>query len=259
MLNKINVYQLMIATLFVLAISAILSDPAFTTQTLIDGLIPIGIVVFAAGALDLIITWYKHKRIMLPKSAIISGLFIGTIASVGQALWLYAIAGVVAVVFKHLLQYHKKNIFNPAISAMLLVGLALGMTISWWSSSFTYLVIPLVALVIYKLKRFKMVIPFLVTYFGLSAGLLYLQGSVELITFLLTGGITYFFLLVLIDPKTTPISVRGRQLFAVLVAVLMVVMENSGIAFLSGYSIFLAIIIANVLTPFVFNRLGKNV
>ena len=194
-------------------------------------------IVAIYTVLDLALSKWREGKFLVPSSAWISGLILSLVLA-PAAPWLAAgFAPVVASFSKHLVRYKRKHIFNPAASALVLLGFLFPSAgiVSWWGSAWGR--IPLVVIVlsgivtVFRVKRWKTALAFLGVYVvGTSALLLSRGGSVADLRALFIDGTLFFFATVmLIEPVTTAYQPAWlRTAFGVGVAVLTLLFSLPG-------------------------------
>ena len=212
----------------------------------VKALIPVVIAVLTTTILDFAINHFKFKTFEFPQSALISGLFIGGLLTQGLQWHIYALAGIIAIISKHLIRIKQKNVFNPANLGVLLVSVIFGVSHTWWISSPLILVLIFGIFIVGRLKRFDLAISFLVSYYlinsiiGLSQG----AGLQEVYYTILNGGVIYFFsMFMLIEPKTNP--TKYRIIYGILVAVLFIVLH----IYIPRHDLPLTLAIGNMFVP----------
>ncbi len=205
---KVNIYDLMIFSLSVIAIFGIVAfGPLLTLPQIASAII-------AAVVTDLAITYFKEKSVSLPKTAIISGLFIATILEVNNPFYA-AIAAVIAMVSKHVIKVKNRNVFNPATFGLIISSIIFPVSFAWWSTSMIpVLVLGLVVATYYK--RLHLVLPFLVVYFLLT--------QVNPIS---SSYIFFFAFFMLTEPMTSPTRRNGRILYGVVIAIIAAFVPHS--------------------------------
>lgn len=134
-------------------------------------------------------------------------------------------AGVLAMGSKYILAIWKKHFFNPVAIAVLILGLLGYGNAIWWVGSLNLLpfVIILGALVVRKIRRFFLVIPFYVT--GILTMLLFnLQYNISpldsFIQFFTSWPSVFFATIMLTEPLTSPPTQKLRIMYAVIVGIL---------------------------------------
>lgn len=172
----------------------------------------------------------------------------------GGALWLYPLAGIVAMASKFLIRHNNKHIFNPA-NAAIVVGLLLLPNMVWvspgqWGNALWlgFALICLALLVLGKAGRVDMSIFFLGSWlFLLLARALWLGDPLEIpLHNLQSGALLIFAFFMISDPMTTPNNRFARFVFAFTVA---------GIAYVLQYhfqireAIFYALFMVCMTTP----------
>ncbi|MBI3027216.1 RnfABCDGE type electron transport complex subunit D [Candidatus Woesearchaeota archaeon] len=237
--------------IFFLAVLSLVSSVfyGFGFKALLQVLISITTTV----TLDLFIEYFKSKTWLFPQSALISGLFIGGLLTQNLQWYIYVIAGIVAVLSKHLIKIQQKHIFNPANLGVLLVSIIFGVSHTWWISSPLILVLIFGILAVWKLRRLDLTISFLISYYFISSIIELAQGTGyrEIYFTIINGGVIYFFsMYMLIEPKTHPNTRKQRIIYGVLVSLFFI-----GFHFwIPRHDLPLALAVGNVSAP-ILNRL----
>ena len=238
---RFDIYLTMIIVLIVLA--------AINVQQFgIDKTVPqLAIATVAAVGIEAIWDFYKTRRWQYSKSAIITGLFIGSLLDPGQQLFIPALAAVIAIISKIALRAKMRHFFNPTMFSLFVLSLIpvsiLGASVSigWWSSVNLYATIILGLFIAIKFKRLDLAISFLLTFILINIftlvwttcqqgpELCFLQQlpitlynasfSSFLFPFLITP-LSFFTFFMLVEPKTSPFSRRGRLIYGIIVAIL---------------------------------------
>ena len=216
LLAKINIYDMMIVILLIVAASAIVQFGY--TQT-----IPrIAISVIVASILDLVIKYYKYKKWMLPKTAIISGLFIGMLLAFDQPFYIFALAAVVAIASKHVINVMNRHVFNPTLFSMLVVSVVFNSYVSWWAAYSFPVIVILGLLINYKFGRLDLSLPFIATYLLLTNAFAFLTNTpINSITVQLKNTLLLFYaFFMLIEPRTSPSTSKARLVYAPIAAII---------------------------------------
>jgi Na+-transporting NADH:ubiquinone oxidoreductase subunit NqrB len=161
---------------------------------------------------------------MSARSALISGLSLCLLLRTNRPA-LAALAAMVAIAGKFLIQFRGKHIFNPtngAIVAMLLVTDQVWVSPGQWGSVayFGFLLACAGSLVVNRAARSDVTWAFVGSYSALVVGRsLYLGEPLAIpLHRLESGALLLFTFFMISDPRTTPDSRAGRVLFAALVA-----------------------------------------
>lgn len=237
--------------IFFLAVLSLIS--AFFYGFGFKALLPVLISIATTMILDLFIEYFKSKTWLFPQSALISGLFIGGLLTQNLQWYIYVIAGIIAVLSKHLIKIRQKHIFNPANFGVLLVSIIFGVSHTWWISSPLILVLIFGVFIIWRLKRFDLTLSFLVCYYFINTAIELAQGAQfsEIYYTVINGGVVYFFsMYMLIEPKTHPKEKKQRIMYGVLVAALFAILHF----FIPRHDLVLALALGNVSVPML-NRL----
>lgn len=200
-LDRISIYYLII--FFLLSLYVLGAFTFGLQQVLLQGL-PAVLATVGAG---LVLDYIELKRWTKPLTPLITGLIIGLVAQFGAKPLILAIIGISSMVIKFLVKWDGKHIFNPA-AAGLLVGMFLGSYPSWWVGGENFWIYLIwIPILLYKLKRWAPMVGFLVP-LTLTSGLI-----------VITSASTLFFTSVmLIEPKTSPATVKLGLIYGVVVA-----------------------------------------
>jgi len=173
-----------------------------------------------AATIDIVIDYVKEKKLILPSSAIISGLFIALILPPASVTILFA-AALIAILSKHIIKIKGRHIFNPAAFGIIVSSLIFGYAVSWWAA-ISLLVIPFGLFVIYKQKKWRLALSFLIVYFLLV--MLSNIASLSAFTLLDTTAIFFAFFM-LIEPMTSTYTKKGMLIQGVFVGILAFVLK----------------------------------
>ena len=248
LVSKFTIYQYMIIFLEVLVLVS-----AFFYGFGAKALLPVLIAVFTTTILDSAISYYKTKQWEFPQSAFISGLFIGGLLVQGLRWYIYPIAGIIAILSKHLIKIKGKHIFNPANIGVLAVSVFFGVSHNWWISSPLVLVLLFGIFIIWRLRRFDLTLSFLFSYYLVNS-VIELSKGVQYSDIYLTifnGSICFFSMFMLIEPKTNPSGKKQRIAYGILVALFLIVLHIK----IPKHDLPLALAIGNIFVP-ILNRIS---
>ncbi|MBI2656696.1 RnfABCDGE type electron transport complex subunit D [Candidatus Woesearchaeota archaeon] len=247
-INRLTIYHYMISFLIILNLTS-----AFFYDFGLKSLLPVLITAGTTTLLDLFIEYFKSKTWIFPQSALISGLFIGGLLTQSLQWHVYVLAGIIAILSKHLIKFQQRHIFNPANFGVLLVSMIFGVSHTWWISSPLILVLIFGIFIIWRLKRFDLTAGFLVSYYLVNSVIGLSQGTQfsEIYYTILNGGVIYFFsMFMLIEPRTNPAARKQRIAYGVLIAILFIVFSS----FVPRHDLPLALAVGNIFVP-VLNKL----
>jgi ferredoxin-NADP reductase/Na+-translocating ferredoxin:NAD+ oxidoreductase RnfD subunit len=250
-LNRITMYRLVLYYLIALLVTA--GVLAMVGLMPLDPLELLFSTVFA-----IVVCWVTNiifaKTYRAPtnvESAYITALILALIISppktmhdVGFIAW----ASVLAMASKYILAINAKHLFNPAAAAVVVTGLFLGQTASWWVGSAPMLPVVLIGglLIVRKLRRFSLAISFVLVALVTSVVIGFL-GQVNLLTMLqemvLSSPMIFFAAVILTEPLTTPPTRNLQVLYGGLVGLLFSPQIHFGTVYLSPE---LAIVLGNV-------------
>jgi len=243
-MNKLTIKGYMILFLSVLAFIG-----AFQ-QGFLAALFQLLIALAVTVILDELITFARKKKWIVPSSAVISALFIGSILPVGTKWYLVVLAAAIAVLSKHILRFRSRHIFNPANLGLLAIMVFFNTPMLWWGSSVFALVILFGLFAAWRQNKLVLVAAFAVSHSLLMLIHAYFVDISFLQHILLLN--PFFLLFMVTEPKTSPIGkkpqiVYGIFLAAIEVAILYVLPQFD-------HSI-IGLAIANISVPFL-NRMG---
>ena len=205
--NSINIVNLMVTALIILVLYNLYSLG-------INNAFSIIIVVITVSLLDLAINYIKEKHLFIPRNAIITGLILSLI--IQASLQLLIFIAIIAILSKHIIKIKGRHIFNPA-NFTLFVALFLPVSESWWGVSNILLVAVLGLIIVYKLRRYHLVIPFLVVHGLLMLAVFTASSSTgQIVGHFASGSLLFFVFYMLIEPVTSPTARRSRIIFGML-------------------------------------------
>lgn len=190
-----------------------------TFNAFVYPLLAVGFVTFS----DLLITWLRERKLYWPFASLVTGFLIGLIIDPGQTLWIVALACLLASLSKQLLRAGpRQHIFNPAAFGIMATSLIFGIPVVWWAVAWGKLplviLIPLMARILWEMKRIWLPFGFLIIYFFYLSVI-----TKSLSQDLLLDGTTLLFALVMLpEPITSPISGKLKFLFGTLVAFIVI-------------------------------------
>ncbi len=231
-IRGVSIYGFMIAFLLFLGIASNLYMNFFLSENpslLAEVFARLFFVPVFAALLDVAIKHFLLKRpFALPKTALISGLFVAGILDPSAPLYAPFAAAAIAIISKHIIRGKGRNIFNPAAFgitlSIIVFTYAFGVKVfaAWWISS-TFLAIPLGLFISYKMEKLPLTLSFFATY---CAALLLLFGaSISSFTQPIFASIFLFFAsFMLLEPRTSPYTFRGMVLSGVCAGILCAVL-----------------------------------
>lgn len=203
LLQTLSIYYLIIIFLISLYILGALS---FGYSAVFSQFLP---PVIAAIACDSLLRYFKVKKLVILPSAAISGLIIGLVAQFGEDPLTLLLIGIIAVLSKFFIKLEGRHIFNPAGVGLLAGSILFSSQPSWWAGGVSFLVFIIWMLILlYKMKRWAPMAAFLLPAF--------LIGGSNIIT---SSSALFFISVMLIEPKTSPSTVKLGLIYGLVVAV----------------------------------------
>ena len=200
-LDRISIYYFVIAFL-----SSLYVVGAFTfgvQQVLLQALPAILATVVSGLLLD----YFELKRWIKPLTPLITGLILGLVAQFGASVTNLVVVGVASMVIKFLVKWDGRHIFNPAGSGLLIGSLLLSSHPSWWvggENLWIYLI--WIPILLYKMRRWAPMVGFLLPVLVVGG-----------INILLSASLLFFISVMLIEPKTSPFTIRNGLIYGLMV------------------------------------------
>lgn len=211
--HSLDIINLMLVSLIILLIYNLYVFGISNLQSVI-------IIVVTTSLLDIAINYVKEKRLFLPKTAIITGLILGLV--IDASLYLLILTAAIAILSKHVIKIRGRHIFNPA-NFGLFVALFLPVSESWWGMYNPLPVILLGLLIVYKLKRYHQVLPFLAVNAILML-IIFATDVGKIINYLTSGILLFFVFYMMIEPVTSPMHKKSRIAFGTLAGIFAVIL-----------------------------------
>lgn len=235
-LDRVTMYRLVLYVLLgLIGIAAILAFVHLLPFNPLALLFSAAFLVIICWAMNTIFT-YVFQVSANVESATITALILTLILDPARTpgdLQFLGWAAILAMASKYLLALYQKHIFNPAAVAVVITGLAMHATASWWIGTGGMLPVVLIGslLIAHKLRQREMAIFFCAsTLFTLSIATL-LQGGTfptALSQILLQSPLFFFAGVMLTEPLTAPPSRNTRRVYAVLIGILFVPLLHIG-------------------------------
>ncbi|MEW6076055.1 MAG: RnfABCDGE type electron transport complex subunit D [Candidatus Omnitrophota bacterium] len=187
------------------------------------------IAVISASALEAIILFLKKKTFRLTESSVITGLIIGYVLS-SDAGWLrFFLAALLAILSKQLIRYRNTHIFNPAAFGIFLTLILFNASTQWKGTYSWYILAPFGLYFAHKIRKMEVIIGYAAVALGLFGAQAVIQ-KVPLVS--IFGYLSYFFIFIMvIEPKTTPVTTAGKLVFGAGVAFLVFILTELGARF----------------------------
>jgi len=192
-------------------------------------LFAVAIAVVSTVAAEGLVLYMRERAFRFTESAVITGLITGFVLSSSLAWWIYSLAAVLAIFFKHLIRVKKRHIFNPAALGIFLTLILFGAATQWKGTYAWYILAPFGFYFAYKLKKIEV----LIGYAGLSLLLFGAQALLQKVpVWNIFGYFSYFYIFVMvIEPKTTPLNRIGKYIFGAGAAALIFILTQAGARF----------------------------
>jgi Na+-translocating ferredoxin:NAD+ oxidoreductase RnfD subunit len=182
----------------------------------------------SAASADLLFVRLRGVKPFFPSGSLVTGSIIGLLTSPDLSWYVPIVIGIIAMFSKNFIRFSNRHIFNPAGFGLLVGAIIFGYNISWWAVSFQkfsifnfqfsipFLILLSPALVsIFRMKRYRIVLSFLIAYALLNQFLNLKSSILNLIT---DPTILFFSLVMLPEPMTTPNNHKRQVIFGIFVA-----------------------------------------
>ena len=187
------------------------------------------VAVASAVLVDSLILYLKTKSLQITESSIITGMIIGYVLSADEAWWKFVFAAAIAILSKHIIRFQKKHIFNPAALGIFLTLIFFGAQTQWKGTYIWYILLPFGLYFAQKIRKFEIALGYAVVSFLLFG----IQAALRHFSFWgVFGYFSYFYIFVMvIEPKTTPVSRVAKYLFGAGLAALIFILTEAGVRF----------------------------
>jgi Na+-translocating ferredoxin:NAD+ oxidoreductase RnfD subunit len=183
------------------------------------------IAATVAAVVDVALTYARTRRWLLPDGAILTGMIVAFVLAQHEGHVVLAAATVIAIASKHLLRTRWSNIANPAALALVVSGLLLHTSQSWWGalpdSGIAGILILLVAggFIADRVNKLPMIFAFFVAYFGLLTVASWWHAPTVAETFRTPDlqASLFFAFFMLDDPPTSPVRYEDQVMFGAIV------------------------------------------
>lgn len=177
---------------------------------------------FVSAALETIIIFLRKKRFQVTESSVITGLIIGFVLSSSGSIWTFLCASFFSIVSKYVIRWRQKHIFNPAAFGVFLTNLFLQGYTQWKGAYDWFVIIPFGLYFVYRFRRLMVSGVYLAAFFCFYGVRSLLQGQGVIDSLLYAN---YFFILImLIEPKTSPVKPAHQRIFSLAVCFFAVVL-----------------------------------
>jgi Na+-translocating ferredoxin:NAD+ oxidoreductase RnfD subunit len=187
------------------------------------------IAVVAAALADSLILYLKTRSLRISESSIISGMIIGYVLSADTGWLKFVFAASAAILAKHLIRFQKKHIFNPAAFGIFLTLVLFGAQTQWKGTYLWYILLPCGLYFSAKVRKIEII----VGYAAVSLLLFGIQATLRNFSIWgIFGYFSYFYIFVMvIEPKTTPVSKAAKYAFGAGLATLIFFLTEAGVRF----------------------------
>lgn len=254
-LGRVTMYRLMLYYLLFLLVAALFG--AFLGRVPVDPWELFGSAIFFVAVC--VVSNKIFAQIFRAKpnleSKYITALILTLIVTPSLApmyLKLYAALGIMAMASKYVLAIKKRHIFNPAAIAAVLGAIFFSGGASWWiGNEFMFWPLLLGGLaMVYKIRRFQLILSFLIPYLLLSArhDLVEFHSFADILqrwqSMLFFSPILFFCFVMLVEPLTSPYTIKFRIWFGILIAVVFETFSSYVTSI--PYGLELALLVGNV-------------
>lgn len=203
LLDKITIYYLIIVFLISLYILGI---PQFGITNILWQFLPPVLTTIVAST---IINYIKVRTWPRLISPIITGLIIGLTAQFGASPLILSLIGAAAMIIKSFVKLDGKHIFNPAAAGLLIGMIFFSSFPAWWGGGgYQGVFLIWIPILLYKLKRWAPILGFLLPLIIVSG-----------FGMLTSASLLFFISVMLIEPKTSPLSIKNGLIYGLIVGV----------------------------------------
>jgi Na+-translocating ferredoxin:NAD+ oxidoreductase RnfD subunit len=190
-------------------------------------LLGIFIAIVPAVLLDSVINLIKTKKFIITESSIVTGLILGYVLSDNQPWYFILYAALFGILSKHIIRAHGRHILNPAGFGVFLTALIFGAVTQWKASYMWYVLIPAGVYFSFKIRKLELLAGYFLTSFVLFAIVAVLRKVSFIDSFLYFN--LFFVFIMMIEPKTTPVTKWGKIIFGGIIAVVIFILNEYSI------------------------------
>jgi Na+-translocating ferredoxin:NAD+ oxidoreductase RnfD subunit len=188
--------------------------------------------VGAAAAIDVLILRWRNGGWEFPSGAVLTGLIVAAVLTPREPWYVPAITSAIAVVSKYVFRTRSANVFNPAALALVVAYYWFESGHSWWGALPE---LPIYALAILmaagifisdRVNKMPLVVMFLGLYYLFFTVMAFVGAPVRVASLFRAPdlhAVLYFAFFILTDPPTSPVKYPDQLIFAVIVAVVSIV------------------------------------
>lgn len=205
-------------------------------------------ICLIACSLDFIMIFLTKRKVAFPLSAFVSALIISALLGPGK---LFYLAPALAVFSKYLIRIKDRHIFNPAAFGLLAVNVFWGMPLIWWFDYSWQITIIFGLFAGYRVRKLGVVFGFISAAFVFSI----IYSAIKHQPLMSNLGIInlFFVFFMLIEPKTSPLRLKGKLIYASAVAFLALL----AVSFSLRYDpLVMSLIAGNVINALILRKAG---
>lgn len=181
------------------------------------------IATLTAFIVETSILYFKFKRYVFPKTAIITSLIVVSIVDPGSRLIIF-LSVLLALIFKHIIKYNDVPVFNPATSGLFVALMLNPNAGTWWANSNIIVILILGTIVSWRIGKLAISYSYLLGYTIISVLInLFLYSNTFNQSFGFAVSFFPFFsgFMMLTEPRTSPNSIKAQLIFGIFAAIMM--------------------------------------
>ncbi len=188
--------------------------------------------VIVAAAIDALILRWRNGGWEFPSGAVLTGLIIAMVFAPREPWHVSAVTSAIAIVSKYIVRTRSANVFNPAALGLVATYYWFESGHSWWGALPelpTYALVLLIAAGIFisdRVNKMPLVVTFLGVYYLFFTVMAFVSAPVRVASLFRAPdlhAVLYFAFFILTDPPTSPVKYPDQVIYAVIVAVVSVV------------------------------------
>ncbi len=181
--------------------------------------------LLVGGILDMSVMYYLHRKLIFPQSGLVTSTGIALVLESGS-LWIYALAVAVGLLSKYVFTVNRRHFFNPNAFGVIFAlaffpARALSFGPQWTGAPWVwFLVIGLGLITVFYARVFSVALAWVGGYylFAFLKTIIFKAPALLLYAIPSGAGFALYTFFMITDPKTMPLSIRGRIGFALSVA-----------------------------------------
>lgn len=247
--------HLLIILLILLSLGAILTYNGLDGISWLKHLWNLATIFFSSYAVSFLLQRFFKFPPAKIEHRIITALILFLLFDPFLASWMFCLIGAFAELAQRLIRTQIGPVFNPAGFTAFIFGLLM-MVPSWWGVTFLpyvtlpytevnvsvafFLIVPVAGYVAYRYRKLPILFSFLLVFIFMN-GIFFGRNPIPLV---IDSFMAFFLFIMVVEPKTSPVSLKDQWMYGGVIGILMPVLPKLG----SLDATLVALLLANLYT-----------